>query len=137
MSNDPHDPHNITAGEFRKFAGLPQDIKRDLREEKVDLATADIFQYIERVMYGGYNVSYGYAQPVGTNSLRAEQGEPNCYEVAISCCEALEKKGYSKDVIEPLRTYFTKMQAASEAQAAASKSLQKLSSERWDKAEIY
>lgn len=121
MSNDPHDPHNISADDFRKFAGIPQDIQRDLREEKADLATADIFRHIEKVLRGD-----------ATGSAKN-----NGYEVAVSCCEALEKKGYSKSLTEALRTYFTKMQDATEAQSAASKALQKLSSERWDKNEVY
>lgn len=133
MSKNPHDPHNISADEFRKFAGLPLDVKRSLREEKVDLATADLFQYIERVMFNHYALA---ASPTPV-ARGPEKDDPSCYEVALECCNALEKKGYSKESLSAVRDYLSKMQAATEVQSAAAQAMHRLSRERWDKNEIY
>ena len=139
MAHDPNDPHNISRDDFRRFAGIPKSVVRDLKEEKVDLSTNDLFQYIDRALhgYGGY----GYAGEIQVKSVSggaaAEKNEPSCYEVAISCCDALEAKGYDKGQLSKLRSLFAKMQAASEAMRDAQRALSDLHRQRWDKNEVY
>ena len=123
--------------EFRKFANIPKPIDRALQEEKVDLSTSDIFQYLEKVLYG---YSYGYGselKAVSPSGMPAERSEPSCYEVAMSCCDALEKKGYDNGTLSKVRSYLTKMQAAAMAQRDASEAMSDLMRERWKKNEVY
>ncbi len=104
--------------ELRKLAGLPADVPSLIREEK-GLSTANIFLFLERLVRGGIT--------------EAKNDLPS----AMTCLEALVERGYSAKELSFMRSYFEKVEAATEAQGSAIKAMESLRSQRWDKSEVY
>lgn len=116
---------DMSRSDFRKYAGLPLDIVRELKEEKSDLSTDDLFRYVESAMSDAVRED------------RRTKDEPSTFQIALSCCEALEKRGYNQEPLSQLRNFFAKMQAAVDARKVATEAFAMLSSQRWDLNEIY
>lgn len=106
--------------ELRKLAGLPADVPSRLREDKEDVITSELFQYLEKCLRGEI----------------AESTSPQ-WGSAISCLDTLKKRGYAETDLAAMRTFFESALAADAARSAARKAMTALRSQRWDKSEVY
>jgi hypothetical protein len=117
--------------QFCEMAGVRVDVAKILMEEKavpVSVPMKDVFRYIDQAFYGnGGGLNYGLGCGAGGGGVDVSP------LTALSCLDALEKAGYSKDALTKLRKYFDAMKEADGLRRPAQTAIEALYAERMEK----